>query len=310
MQDLPLNSLRAFAAVYEHGGVRAAARELEVAHSAVSRHLAELEQWLGVSLTRADGRRHAFAFTPQGNELGRAMMQELREIGRVTASIREARSANSVTVTTTPSFAARWLLPRLPAFDEAHPRIDISVVVDQRLVELEHSDINIAIRIGRGPWPGQDCELLMDDLLYPVMSPSFWKKSGRPDEPRELLGMRMLHDRDPEASWETWRDRYGPETLDIRTGPRFASSDLVLRAAVQGQGVTLARHRLAADDIASGALVRPFGELSIHLKSAYWLVRSPRFRAHSATGLLIDWLKQETTVPVSIPMTQSSTQIS
>ncbi|MCI0674063.1 MAG: LysR family transcriptional regulator, partial [Myxococcaceae bacterium] len=103
MRDLPLNALRAFALVYEHRGVRAAARELGVAHSSLSRHLAELEAWVGVPLTRESGGRRGLAFTPQGEALGRAALAGLREIERAAASLREARSPSSVVISTTAS---------------------------------------------------------------------------------------------------------------------------------------------------------------------------------------------------------------
>ncbi len=117
MRDLLLNALRAFAAVYSRRGVRAAARELGVVHSSLSRHLAELERWLGVRLVR-EGRGSArMSFTPQGEALGQAVLAGLRSIEHTVASLREAKSQRSVTISTAPSFAARWLLPRLPALE-------------------------------------------------------------------------------------------------------------------------------------------------------------------------------------------------
>ena len=112
MRDLPLNALRAFAAVCSQGGVRPAARELGVAHSSVSRHVAELEAWLGVPLTRAPGGRVGLALTPQGEALGRVTLACMQEISRTAEALREARSPYSVTISAAPSFASRWLLPR------------------------------------------------------------------------------------------------------------------------------------------------------------------------------------------------------
>lgn len=290
---LPLNALRAFATVYGHGGVRAAARELGIAHSSVSRHLAELDAWLGVALiTEAAGRR-GISFTPQGEALGKATLAGFRDIERAVASLRESRSGRSVTISATPSFAARWLLPRLPRLEQSHPHLEVSVVVDQKIDNLEAGGIDLAIRMGRGPWPDVRCEALMDDTLYPVMSPALFEASGCPGQPADLLGMRLLHDRDPHASWEAWRQAHGPESLDVSAGPRFASSDLVLRAAMQGQGVALARHRLAFDDVASGALVRPIAGAGVALGPAYWIVLSRHGRVRTGALAVIDWLKQQ-----------------
>lgn len=289
---LPLNALRAFATVYANGGVRAAARELGVSHSSVSRHLAELDAWLGVPLLDASSDRRGIAFTPQGEALGRATLAGLRDIERAVAAVREARSARSVTISTTASFAARWLLPRLPRLEQSQPQLEVSVVVDQKFDALR-GDADLAIRMGRGPWPDVRCEALMDDTLYPVMSPALFEDAGRPSRPQDLRTMRLLHDRDPAAPWEAWRDAHGPADLDVLPGPRFASSDLVLRAAMQGQGVALARHRLASDDIASGALVRPIHGAGVVLERAYWIVLPLHGPVRPAVRTTIDWLREQ-----------------
>jgi LysR family glycine cleavage system transcriptional activator len=289
--DLPLNALRAFALVYRHGGVRAAARELGMAHSSVSRHLGELARWLGVPLLHAGAGRAGVVFTPQGEALGQAVCAGLGEIERAVALLREARPAHAVALSTTPSFAIRWLLPRLPAFEQAHPRIELSVLVDQKLEGFSDGRVDLAVRMGRGPWPELHGEPLMDDALYPVMSPAYWQEHGRPSRPAQLAGLRLLHDRDPQAAWERWRREYGPPVLSLQGGPRYAASDLVLRAAQQGQGVALARHRLVGGDVAAGSLLRPFGALEVPLAEAYWIVRPRDARPRPAVSAVIDWLR-------------------
>jgi LysR family transcriptional regulator, glycine cleavage system transcriptional activator len=295
MQDLPLHALRAFAAVYSHGGVRAAARELGIAHSSISRHVAELNTWLGVPVARVGRGKRGLALTPQGEVLGKAALAGLQEIARVAGALREAKSGRSVTIAATPSFAARWLLPRLPELEKALPRIEVSVVVDQRLTDLRAEEVDFAIRIGDGKWREVQCEPLMEDSLYPVMSPSYWERSGRPNSPARLGRLRLLHDRDPQASWELWRAAHGPKSLDVRSGPRFASSDLVLRAALQGQGMALARHQMARDEVMSGALIRPVGNLSVELGASYWIVLPEHLRNRDATLAVIEWLKKQAT---------------
>jgi LysR family transcriptional regulator, glycine cleavage system transcriptional activator len=294
MKDLPLNALRAFVAVYSHRGVRAAALELGIVHSSVSRHLSELERWLGAPLIEGSRGRAGISLTPRGEALGRAVLAAFGDIERVATSLRESRANRSATITTAPSFAARWLLPRLAAFDAVRPRIEVSVLVDQRIEDPRAKGADFAIRMGAGPWPEVRCEPLMDEVLYPVMSPSLWRKTGRPRTSAQLRGLPLLHDRDPHASWETWRHQHGPKSLDVTRGPRFASSDLVLRAAAQGQGVALARHRLAVDDIASGALMRPIDELRIELGVAYWLVLPLRTNLSATAGAVAEWLTRQT----------------
>lgn len=291
MNDLPLNALRAFAMVYTHGGVRAAARELGIAHSAVSHHLSELQRWLGIALIRP-GPHRALAFTAQGEALGQAVTTGLNDIAQVITSVREARSDTSVVLSTTPSFAARWLLPRLPELERTLPHIELSIVVDQRLNDIETGDADLAIRIGRGPWPDARCEPLMNDALYPVMSPQLWERAGRPDHPAGLIGLRLLHDRDPQSTWAIWKQAHGPDRLDTRPGARLASSDLVLRAAAQSQGVALARHRLVADDLAERRLCRPLGSLQVDIGTAYWIVLPRRKRVRPIAMDVVEWLRR------------------
>lgn len=293
MKDLPLNALRVFALACDHGGVRAAARELGIAHSSVSRHLAELEAWLGVPLTRVKttGRR-GWVPTPQAEALGKAVSARLRDIEAAADAIREVRSPFAVTISTAPSFAARWLLPRLPALERAHPRIELSVLVNQNFEDLQAGHIDLAVRMGVGPWPGLSCEPLMDEILYPVMSPGLWKSAGSPSRLQALSSLRLLHDRDPHAVWEQWRRKFGPNNLNLQHGPRFASSDLLLRAAQQGQGVALARHHFAGDDVAAGILVRPFGDREIRIENAYWIVR-PGGPLRRVVVTFTAWLKDQ-----------------
>lgn len=293
MRDLPLNALRALAAVYSHRGVRAAARELDIAHSAVSRHLTELAEWLGAPVLQENRGRSGVQFTAEGEALARATLSALRSIEQATDSMRERRSGHSVTISTTPSIAARWLLPRLPKFESAYPRIELSVTVDQRVVDFDISNADLAIRTGTGDWPNVHAEPLMDEILYPVMSAALWNKAGKPKRLDDLLHLRLLHDRDPQTPWDLWRREQGPAALDVRKGPRFASSDLLLRAAVQGQGVALARHRLASEEIASGSLVRPIPDLQVQLDPAYWLVMPSRAPKRNAVANVVTWLRKQ-----------------
>lgn len=291
--NLPLTMLRAFATVYETGGVRPAARRLNITHSAVSRHLKELEAWLGTPLlVRKEGRR-TLTFSPEGQALGQVALSCLSELESAVASLRETRRRHSVTVSTTPSFAARWLLPRLASLQARHPGLEVSVIVDQRVHAPADEGADLAIRMGGRPWPGFTCLPLMDDALYPVVSPDYWAAQGRPDTLRDLPRLQLLHDRDPNASWAVWKKHHGPTALDPRIGARFTSSDLVLCGAEHGLGVALARHRLAGDAIGSGALLRPFGNAQVPLPSAYWIVLSDATSRREAVRLVVDWLEAQ-----------------
>lgn len=294
MKELPLNALRAYALVHAHGGVRAAARELGIGHSSVSRHLAELEAWLGVPISEPAAGRRGWIPTRQGEALGKAVLAAMQDIESAADAIRESRSPFALTLSTTPSFAALWLLPRLPDLERAHPRIELSVLVNQRLDVLSENSIDLAVRMGRGPWPRLECQPLMDDALYPVMSPAFWEEHQRPSQPDRLVGLRLLHDRDPWAGWDLWRKQFGPDSLNLQSGPRLVSSDLLLRAAMQGQGVALARHQLVTEQIKSGSLIRPFGTREVVIPDAYWIVRpQSRHPPRLAVTTVAGWLRQQ-----------------
>lgn len=299
MKDLPLNALRAFAAVYECGGIRPAARLLDIAHSSVSRHLRELEAWLGVALVDKSGAQRSLNFTAAGEALGRAALSSLRDLSTAVAAVREQRRGNGITIETTPSIAARWLLPRLPALEAAHPWIEVSVVVEQKLTALTSSAVDFSIRMGQGPWRGFLCEPLMDDKLYPVVGRDLWNKAEKGLSKQDGKGIRLIHDRDPNAAWQIWQEHVQLKNLNMRAGPRFASSDLVLRAAAQNQGMALARDRLAFDDVASGSLIRPFGEDYAELPDAYWIVRDLNAVERVAVTTAINWLREEASAQIS-----------
>src|SRR5262249_20654469 len=135
MKDMPLNALRALALVHERGGVRAAARELGIAHSAVSRHLRLLEAWVGAALFEPHYAKR-FEFTAQGKALATVAHQALQEIANAAAALREARGSGSVTIATTPSFAVRWLFPRLANLALRYPHVELSVIAEQRVADV------------------------------------------------------------------------------------------------------------------------------------------------------------------------------
>ncbi|SHH81901.1 LysR substrate-binding domain-containing protein [Marivita hallyeonensis] len=293
MRDLPLTLLRALAAVYETGGIRPAGRLLGIQHSAVSRALRDLEAWLEVPLfEKRDGQR-ALVFSADGAALGKAALSAMRDLETAVLNTREGSSANSVTIATTPSFAMRWLLSRLPRLTDTHPKIEVSILVDQARKSPMATGADLNIRMGAQPSLDVDPIPLMDERVFPVMAPGLWEKLGRPSKIDELLNLPLLHDRDPSTSWGTWRRQFGPERLDVRKGPRLTSSDLILRAAEQGQGVALARGRLAEESLANTSLLRPFGDVELDLGDNYWIIANPETGRRRVVQTVIAWLLSE-----------------
>ena len=290
MKNIPLNALRAFTMIYSEGGIRPAARALGISHSSISRHLRELEAWIGTDLIDRTSEGRKLVFTVQGIRLGEAASQTLSELIAVTDSLRERRLSNAVLVDTTPSFATRWLLPRLADFEVAAPWVKVSVVVDQRLRGPSEHGCDLSIRMGQGPWSDHAAIPLMTDQLLPVASARYWKTHGKPSLPEDLYGHRLLHDRDPNAAWQLWRDQNGPKEMDTTQGQRFGSSDLVIRAAEQGLGIALAHGHLVRDSLNNGFLEAALEEHSIKLPTTYWVLSGRQQETEAVTAFL-SWLK-------------------
>ncbi|MEM0947227.1 MAG: LysR substrate-binding domain-containing protein [Pseudomonadota bacterium] len=296
MQNIPTNALRALAAVYLSGGIRPAGRLLKIAHSSVSRHLAELEGLVDAPLLDKDVPGRRIALTALGERLGREAAESFTKLDQAWQAARERRSSNSVVISAAPSVAALWLLPRLPILAEAYPRIEVSVLADQRVRGPDEEGSDLAIRMGEPRSDGQS-QSLMDDALTPVASPRLMSRAqaargGHASVEQLLKDLPLLHDRDPHAEWSCWTEAYGPSGVDLGHGPRFASSDLLLRAAEQGQGIALARLKLAADSLASGALVR-LSEQSVRLPNAYQLIARKDRMASRAVRSVWNWLLDE-----------------
>jgi LysR family transcriptional regulator, glycine cleavage system transcriptional activator len=288
MKRMPLSALRAFSAVYDAGGVRPAARALGVTHSSVIRHLRELEGWLGVALFTPGGRRGGL--TSQGIALGKAAVGGLAELERALGAVRELRAPHSVVLATTASFAARWLIPRMSKLARSQPWVELSITTDSSVRSLAEQGADLAVRMGAGPWQEDGAELLASDELFPVAAPNYLRSLGAVPASRLLAKARLLHDRDPATAWERWFAEHAVRGVDLRVGPRFTSSDLVLDAAAQGLGVALARASFARDELASGRLVR-IGRESVALPRAYWLVRENSAEPRPALKAVIYWLK-------------------
>ncbi|WP_169569379.1 LysR substrate-binding domain-containing protein [Sneathiella limimaris] len=301
MKNLPLNSLRAFAAVFEEGGVRPAARRLSVTHSSVSKFLSELETHLGVRLVNRMGSNRITGFTREGELLGKSVLASFSEIKQVIASIQESQRQNSVTIETTSAFAARWFFPRLGEFELAYPDIELSVVVDQRVKPPSEQDADITIRLGKGPWSGLDCRPFMDDALYPVMRQDYWEGFGKPAELTSLSKMRLLHDKNPQASWARWAAYHELTGLNLLQGPRYSTLDLALRAAEQGLGVALARHQFVKPALEAGLLIAPYDHAVMPLEDFIWLVRPGHGQPSKAARKVMDWLFSQAELDGALP---------
>ncbi len=291
----PLNSLRAFEAVARHLSISKAAEELSVTPAAVSHQIKTLEDHLGVALFRRDKRSLMLS------DAGQACLPGIREgferLGSAIAEIDSLGLAGILTVSVAPSFAAKWLLPRLDGFQTKHPDIDVRVSASMQLVDFTRDDVDLAIRYGSGRYPELVVERLMTEAVFPVCSPKLMK--GK-DGLKDLEGLRaqtLLHDDSPDGdvscpTWAMWLKAAGVNEVDASRGPRFNQSSLVLEAAILGRGVALAKAALAAADLAEGRLVRPF-EIAAPVDFAYYVV-CPKAKLNlPKVALFRDWLRAQ-----------------
>lgn len=263
-----LNGLRAFEVAARHLSFKEAARELFVTPGAVSQQIKVLEGHLGTSLFRRGNR------TIEMTEAGRALLPVLREAFQNISDAIERLSgqgaARPLTASVLPSFAIKWLVPRLGRFRERHPEFDVRISTATQLVDFAREEVDLAIRYGLGTWPGVRCDRLMTGELFTVCSPKLLKGDHPIREPADLRHHTLLHN-DSRREWPLWLRVHGVPGIDVARGPSFSDDGLVLQAAIEGQGVALARTVLVEEDLRRGRLRRPF-KLSVPSDLAYYIV--------------------------------------
>jgi LysR family glycine cleavage system transcriptional activator len=285
----PLNALRAFEAAARHLSFSKAADELHVTHGAISRAIRELEKDLGVRLFLRTTR--SVRLTPPGSSYAGEVRNALDQLAAATAAVSEQPSSGILSVSTMDSFAARWLVPRLARFRRQHADIDVRLSASDRLADFITDGIDIAIRYGRGQYPGAKAELLMREDLVPVCSPKLLEGPHPLRAPADLKYHTLIHD-DFQINWAAWLRTAGIEGVDATRGPTFYSSAHAVQAAIQGEGVVLGRSALIGDDLAAGRLVRPF-TLSLPAELAYYVAYPPRALQRYKVKVFRDWLFAE-----------------
>ena len=282
---LPLNALRAIEIVARTGHLGAAAEELGVTPGAVSQHLKRAEERLGFVL---------FERSPQGMRPTDALAAALPHLSTGFNALIDALAVLDnarrclLTISVAPAFAARWLVPRLGRFTRDNPDVEIRFVASAQLVDLNHSDIDCAIRLGRGNWPGVELERLLPQPFFPVATPDWLPRLAKP---ADLARVPVIHDEGTMVRWEDWFEAVGEPVQDL-AGPRFSDPILALEAVLAGQGVMLGWEMVVADALASGRLVRPF-EGKVCSDLAYWFVTSERTARKRQVRIFADWLKRE-----------------
>ncbi|WP_420993081.1 transcriptional regulator GcvA [Cupriavidus sp. 30B13] len=281
----PLLSLRAFEAAARRLSFSQAAQELFVTQGAVSHHIQRLESDLGVALF--ERRTRAVALTPAGQAYYAQVHAAFELLRLGTGQIRAAAPARAaLTVGLLASFATRWLAPRLPAFAAAHPGIDLQLRPDIALADVAAGEVDMAIRYGRGAWPGVRAQLLMPERLSVVCAPALVAGAGRPRQPQDLLRHPLLasHARQP-FEWDAWARRFGVDLRQAQT-VHLHDYNIVVEAALAGQGLCMGRHRLIAPQLAAGTLVEALpGTVLEDPRIGWWLVMPPGAPGEPARAL-------------------------
>lgn len=264
-----LNALRAFEAAARHLSFKEAGGELFVSRGAVSQQVKALENELGVALFIRGTRQ--IALTVEGQRLLPKVRQAFQLISSATESLRPEAGGATLTVSTFPSFAAKWLVPRLGTFTERHPEIDVRIGSTHEMVDFgPQAGVDLAIRQGQRPYPGLHNDFLLHADLFPVCAPGLLDGPLPLQEPSDLRHHHLLHNRRAEE-WGLWLRAQGVEGIDLTHGTRFSDDGLVMEAAMNGQGVAITREPLAAADLEAGRLVRPFPQVTPD-QFAYYLV--------------------------------------
>lgn len=289
-----LNALRALEAVARHLSFAKAARELSVTSGALSQQVRLLEDYYGVPLFRRHNRRISLT------DEAAAIMPDLEAgFDRLSAAVMKLQSHDGggmVTVTAPPTLALKWLVQRLGDFQALHPGIEVNLDSTDRVVELRREGVDLAIRYGRGVYPGLKVEKLADETLTPACSPQYLARHGL-ETPQDLLRTTLIHDRTLAdhasfPSWATWLASAGVPGGSAPTARHFSSSVTAIQAAIDGHGVVLGRSLTIAEDVAAGRLVTPFPDIQGQ-GWAYYVVYPAEALGMRKVAAFRDWLIEQ-----------------
>ena len=266
-----LRALQVFDTVASHSSLTRAAEMLGVSHGAVSKQVAQLEEYLGVLLLHRHVR--GVAMTDAGKQLHMATQQGFGALALGVRGVRREPNRKSVTISLSSSLATKWLVPRLPAFRAKHPGVAMFLDTNDDLIDFEDSEVDVALRFGVPGWGSLFHELVADEALIVVASPTLVSTQGLPLAPSAIARLPLLHDLFNPA-WEEWADLMGLARSHLGAQDlMFTDTAVLIAAAIDGQGVALARRLLVEDDLAAGRLVRLDASVVATERSLYFVCR-------------------------------------
>jgi LysR family glycine cleavage system transcriptional activator len=292
-----LATLRLFEAAARHLSFSQAAREAGLTPAAVSSQIRALEGQIGAPLFHRTSR--SMRLTREGVMLVGAVAEALLLLDEATGRVATASGPRTLTITTTPSFAAKWLVPRLQRFRALCPDVDVRIDVSDHVVDFARGEADIAIRFGHGAYSGVEAHQLFGEAVFPVCAPAFLKGPKPLIRPRDLRHHTLVHldwqaQGDAWPDWRMWLLAAGVDGVDPTRGLHFTQTALALQAAVDGHGIALGNTSLVAGDLAAGRLVKPF-ELAVQVAPtfAYYLVIPRRTADDPVNRTFRDWILAE-----------------
>ena len=283
-----LAALRAFEAAARYQNFSRAAEEIHVTHGAISHQVRALEQDLGIALFTRHGKR--LTVTAEGERFAATIRKSLMEIAAAADAIRSNTTHKRLTITTLPSFASRWLAPRLGKFIDLHPDTEVVLQSSSQLTDMFREQVDVAIRFGAGRYPALSVEKLMGDYYYPVVSPAY--NGGKlPASPQDLGRHTLLRSSD-EEQWTPWFEAAGVDLAEPTGGVQFQDLSMLVRLASSGGGIALVRHVVAMQEIMSGELLRLF-DVKVDSNYSYYFVCAPQALQKPQVQAFRAWLLDE-----------------
>ncbi len=288
----PLNALRAFEAVARHLSITSASEELGVTPGAVSQSVKALEEYLGRPLFNRTAR--GLVLTEGAAAALPALSEGFDRLLDGSQRLAGPERGGRLTVSIAPSFAQKWVAPRLADFALQYPDIDVQIQSSLGLSNFESEGVDLAIRYGAGRWAGLEAKLLLREEVMPVCAPKVAAELTTPDD---LARFTLIHDdsslNDESCpDWTMWLKAAGAIGVDAARGPRFNQASLVIEAAATGRGVALAKRTLAQADLDAGRIVAPF-QGATPIDFAYWIVHPPGRARSRPARLFINWALEE-----------------
>jgi LysR family glycine cleavage system transcriptional activator len=283
-----LNGLRAFEAAARHMSFTRAAAELNVTQTAISHQIRRLEEQLGIPLFIR--RNRALELTREARDYLPSIRSAFEDLHRATARLRRVDPEGPLTVSTTASLASKWLVPRVAAFQDANPGIEVRITTSAHLVNFRREEVDLAVRYGLGSWLGLRADWLMAEHLFPVCSPALLSDANPLRVPEDLAHHTLLHTSISREDWQLWLTAAGlPREIATRRGLTFDQAFMAVQAAIEGLGVALGRSQFVEADMAAGRLVAPF-DVVLPQDAGYYVVAPEETADTPKIARFRDWL--------------------